>query len=156
MAKRKQKWKPGDLFAIPLEDGTYVVGQTLDLQMSNVVRCAISDARFPEQDLANPGAAYTHAGLISLVATTREKLDFGAWKVIGEAPVSVPVDQLPNEQFRTAGWVGSKIYDASIVEEFCNAFHALAPWDDWADPNYLDRLLTSPDVKPRNLVFKKA
>jgi len=35
-----------------------------------------------------------------------------------------------------------------------NAFCGLTFWDDWADPNYLDRLLISPTVKPKNLLYK--
>ena len=154
MAKRKQKWKDGDLFAVPLEDSTYALGQAIDLQMPNVVRCAIYSAKLSAEDFPRASAVHADGTLISLVATTREQLDFGVWKVLGSALVSVQRDQLPNEQFRAAGWVGAKIYDASIVEEFCNAFHALLPWDDWADPHYLDKLLVSSSLKPKNLVFK--
>jgi len=154
VAKRKQRWKDGDLFAVPLVDSTYALGQVIDLQMPNVVRCAIYSARLSAGDFSRASAIHADATLISLVATTREHLDFGVWTALGSAPISVRRDQLPNERFRAAGWVGAKIHDASIVEEFCNAFHALLPWDDWADPDYLDRLLVSPSVKPKNLVFK--
>ena len=30
----------------------------------------------------------------------------------------------------------------------------LAPWDDWHDPFYLDKLLLSPDKKPKNVILK--
>jgi hypothetical protein len=38
--------------------------------------------------------------------------------------------------------------------EFAEAFRGLIPWDDWADPNYLDKLLISPDLKPKKLRYK--
>ena len=93
--------------------------------------------------------------LISLVATTREQLDYGVWKITGNKETVININEYPNESFREANWVGSKIYDASIVEEFVDAFFALTPWDDWADPNYLDKLLYKMELKPDNLLLNK-
>jgi len=40
------------------------------------------------------------------------------------------------------------------VENFLNAFHGLAPWDRYKDPNYFDEMLISEAIKPQVLVFK--
>ena len=37
--------------------------------------------------------------------------------------------------------------------EFANAFCGLYEWDKWANPNYLDKLLISPEVKPKDLRY---
>jgi len=47
-----------------------------------------------------------------------------------------------------------KIVGSANIAEFLNAYYGLVPWDDWADPNYLDKLLISPDKKPKNIIFK--
>jgi hypothetical protein len=52
-------------------------------------------------------------------------------------------------------WAGERFSDAALVEDFVNAFYALRPWDNWYDPNYLDKFLINTSKKPSNLVFIK-
>jgi hypothetical protein len=154
MAKKKQKWELGDLFTLPLKDGTFCMGQVLNIQMKNVVCCALFDIKLTKDDIDNVAFEFTKGDIISVVATSKEQIDFGVWKVVGNQLCLVPIEEQPNEEFRSKGWVGAKISDASIIEEFCDAFYALVPWDDWGDPNYLDKFLISPLKKPNNLLFK--
>lgn len=153
MAKKKINWQNGDVFFVKLKDGTYTIGQILDLQMKNVVRCAFFDERIINQQEANVSCNVKN--LISILATTREQLDFGIWKILGNKKIEILIDQYPNEQFRNNDWIGAKVYDAAVVEEFLDAFYALIPWDDWADPNYLDKLLLDKTKKPNKLIFIK-
>ena len=60
----------------------------------------------------------------------------------------------PCEPLRASGFIGATITGSGIVDDFVNAFHGLAPWDDWHDPRYLDTLLLDPSKKPRGLVYK--
>jgi hypothetical protein len=153
MAKKKTVWKNGDIFQIELKDGSNVFGQVLDLQMKNVVRCAFFNEKSDSDYVQDKNCQLEN--LISLIATTREQLDYGVWKIVGYKEVDIPIENFPNESFRVNRWIGAKHYDASIVEEFLDAFYALVPWDDWADPNYLDKLLVDPSKKPRNVILKK-
>jgi hypothetical protein len=153
MAKKKISWQSGDVFSVKLKDGTYAIGQILDLQMNNVVRCAFFDERNKNQQKANMSCNINN--LISLVATTREQLDFGIWKISGNKKIEIPVSNYPNEKFRNNGWIGAKVYDAAVIEEFLDAFYTLVPWDDWADPNYLDKLLLDKTKKPNKLIHIK-
>ncbi len=75
-------------------------------------------------------------------------------EVIGNAKVEIARRDFPFESLRSQYFIGAKIYGAKIVGEFANAFCALCPWDDWADPKELDKLLISPAKKPCNLVYK--
>lgn len=61
-----------------------------------------------------------------------------------------------NEQFASTGYVGARVHDAGIAEEFLAAFHALMTRDDWHDPAYLDHWLVSPACKPAVLKFKSS
>jgi hypothetical protein len=120
--------------------------------MPNVVSCALYNVRVAQpEDLSLPLPFET---LVAVASVTRDGLDSGAWRVVGHAPIGVERRLWPNEQFRNVGWIGAKVYDARIIEEFLEAFHGLVPWDNWKDPDYLDRLLISPDKKPANLVYK--
>lgn len=153
MPKKKQKWNAGDVFVIRLKDNSYISGQILDSPMKNVVSCAIFNERSetisPISECCNKG------NLISLVATSREQLDYWVWKVIGSKEIAVSKEEYPIEKYRDNGWVGARIYDASIVEEFADAFYGLTPWDDWADPAYLDNLLYKIELRPDDLLYSK-
>lgn len=127
MPKRKIKWSSGDAFAVPLSNGTLAVGHVLDLMMVNQVRLALYDEPFGAVEAIDLAKGCSPSNLISRLTSTREQLDYGVWKVIGNQPVSVPVERYPNEQFRRPGWVGAKHYDAGLIEDFFDAYYALRP-----------------------------
>jgi len=156
MPKRKIKWANGDVFAVPLSDGRFAIGQALDLMMVNQMRVALYDEVFPSLEAINLPNVCLPADLISLVASSREQLDYGVWRIIGNKPVTVPLEQYPNEQFREQGWVGAKHYDAALLEDFLEAFYALQPWDDWFNPNYLDAFLVDLSKKPSSIILSKS
>lgn len=154
MGKRKQAWKPGDIFVVPQSDGIGTVGQVLDRMMTNVVSCAFYDIRVPLDGATGP-FDLDNDMMIAGLSVTIEQLDFGVWKVIGWQPVALAQKYWPNENTREQRWVGSETYDASVAEELLEAYNGLAPWDNWKDPNFLDSLLANPDRKPKHIILKK-
>src|SRR5215471_2046593 len=94
------------------------------------------------------------SGVFSVVFATRDLLDSGAWRIVGRRPVELPSEMFPYENTREAGWVGAKVIGSGNLNEFVNAYFGLTPWDDWKDPTYLDKLLISPDKKPKKLLLK--
>lgn len=152
-AKKIQMWKSGDCFAIPLLDGQSLLGQVLAAEpdVLNSVSCALFDQK---ADAGQPTVLPEISRLFSTVMTTRDLLDAGRWKVIGTSKITIPTGLFPFEENRASGFIGAKVLGSRNIEEFANAFCGLSPWDDWADPHYLDRLLISPDVKPATLRFK--
>ncbi len=152
MPKKAQLWNAGDIFSVQQKDGQFSVGQVLDLMIKNVVSCAFFDIRFSGEP---PSLTLVSEKLISCASVTRDALDKGDWKVIGRQNIIVGRAMWPNERFRAKKWVGAKIYDSIILDSFLNAFYGLDTWDKWHDPNYLDRLLISPDKKPKNIILGK-
>lgn len=152
--KPHQNWKEGDCFVLPLNDGSGLLGQVLAAEpfVLNSVSCAFFDQRLRAPECPLPELSR----LFSTVLTTRDLLDSGQWKAVASYFVQVPREQFPFESLRQNGFVGAKVVGSRNVGEFANAFCGLTIWDDWADPNYLDRLLISPDVKPQNLLYKKS
>ena len=150
--KQRLAWEPGAVFAVPLADGTLALGQAIALMWPNVVYCALTTRRTERAQTAV--TAISRSDTIALVALTREQLDYGAWPVLGYAQLVASKAEFANERFAAAGYVGAKVYDAALAEDFLNAAHALAPWDDWHDAGYLDTWLISPAHKPRVLRFK--
>lgn len=156
MPKRKIKWANGDVFAVPLCDGSFAIGQVLDLMMVNQVRVALYSEIFPSLESISFSCICQPEHLISLVASSREQLDYNVWKILSNKPVAVSIENYPNEQYRSKGWVGAIHYDAALLEDFLEAFHLLRPWDDWFNPNYFDSFLVSIDKRPENLILTKS
>ncbi len=156
MAKRRttQRWHPGDVFAVKQQDGVCTVGQILELMMRNVVSCAFYDIRIACTDAAVP-FHLTDDVLIAALSVSREQLDYGKWKVIGHQTIALDSLVWPNEVCRDQLWVGAVVYDATIAEELLDAYNGLVPWDDWHDPEYLDKLLAAPERKPKHVLYKK-
>ena len=152
---KKIKWNFGDVFAIPLLNGKFAIGQVLDLIMTNVIRCALFDEVIDDTKGVDLDVICNSTKLISLIASSREQLDYGVWEIIGNKKILIPKSKFPYEKLRDKGWVGATFHDAALVEDFLNAFHALSPWDDWHDPNYLDEYLIDKSKKPPNLILSK-
>jgi len=157
MKKNKKKiiWNIGDVFAIPLINGTYSLGQVLSNRWENVAGIALYDEILKDIKNENLSDVCQVKDIISLLEVTREQLDYDVWKIIGNKKVSIPESKLPNEQFRKNNWIGAVTYDAAIAEDFVNAFYCFIPWDDYYNPNYLDELLYDKSKKPKDLLLIK-
>ena len=152
MSRRREIVKNGDVFLVPLLDGRYAVGQVLDFMMPNAPSCAFYGRTI---ERALPGeVTIARNDIISAVSTTRDLFDAGRWQVVDNQVVQLEQARWPNEQCRSRRWVGAVTQGSGIVENFLNAFHRLAPWDIYKDPNYFDEMLISEAVKPAKLVFK--
>lgn len=158
MAKReKQKWAVGDVFLVETVDGLAAVGQIVGQEKSvlNSVSCAFFDVRINAAHEVTAISDLDASQIFSVLFVTKDLLDEGVWRVVGNRPVDILVWQKPYEQLRKNDWVGAKVIGSNIVTEFINAFYALVPWDDWKNPAYLDQLLVSPGKKPKQLLFRQ-
>jgi hypothetical protein len=155
LRRKKTKWAFGDVFLVPLNNEEYAIGQILDLQMPNIVRLALYSETVKNIEGLNVDNCCSKVNMISLVASSRELLDFNIWKIVGNKRIDIPTRRFPNEKFRCLGWIGAIHYDAALIEDFLNAYHKLTAWDDWYNPNFLDEFLISLDKKPKNLILLK-
>lgn len=153
--RKKVIWKANDIFVIPLLNGKYSIGHILDQRMINTVRIALYDEVLSQLDKLDIESLVNSSDLISLIEVFREKLDYGEWPIIGNKQTVIPVEKYANEQFRSNNWINSVTFDAGLAEDFINSYYGLLPWDDWYDPNYLDKFLVDPAKKPNNLIYKK-
>lgn len=154
--KKKQNWTVGDVFLVKTNDGKSVIGQIVaqEQHVLNCVSCAFFDWRISEEPEIMGLQTLPLKKMFSILFVTRDLLDNGVWRIVGHLPVIVPKELFPYENLRQGGFVGAKVIGSGIINEFLNAYYALTPWDDWKDPEYLDKLLLSPDKKPDNLKYK--
>jgi len=154
MAKHKQGWKMGDIFAIRQSDGEFTTGQVIDIMMPNVITCGFFESRSKSIDSISISDIAPQSA-IACISCTREQLDFGAWNILGHRTPLLDKRLCANEQYRAKRWIGAKIYDAAIVEDFLEAFFCLLPWDKYFDPKYFDKMLISPEKKAAAAFIKQ-
>lgn len=144
-----QKFKPGDIFGIPLPDESMGIGQVLSLEPDalNSVGCVFFAASASLSGLK--GALEPIAALL----VTPDLLKRGTWPVKSQGPVFLEPEERPYEIHRATRWVGVRVTGSAIVQEFLAAYQGLVPWDAWHDPNYLDSLLLPGVSRPSHVVL---
>jgi len=123
--------------------------------MVNAVTCAFFDIRVSCGAGTGPFVLGDDR-LIAVITVTREQLDYFAWRVVGHQEIDVPRAKWPNQGLPAGSKIGLKVLDAAIAEDLLNAYNGLAPWDDWHDPLYLEKLLAYPARKPANGIYLKS
>lgn len=138
MGKRKrQSWKAGDLFAVPLSDGRHVLGQILNDadEFAGDRPCVYFD-KIVDPHAPYSSAALSESDIILATSTAIFYVENGRWPVVGHQEVWLPPDKWPNAKYRFPGssWIGAKFHDAGIIEDFLEAYYGLCPWDRYFDP----------------------
>lgn len=135
----KQIAKVGDIFWLPIDDGTYVLGQIVEIQkrVLNSITCAFFDIREKEPK------EITTEGLkpISIQFVTKDSFNRGRWVRVGNGNVSLPEAELPYRETMNNGWIGAKVIGSGIITSFLSAFYELRDWNEMKDPEYYSKLL---------------
>ena len=147
---RKARWKPGMVYAVPLEGGSFGLAQSIDAMTVNIIYVAVFSHRLPAPPPSPPELAPIAA--VALLATRRQALNRGEWLSLGLAPPAFKKRHFPNERFVSEGYVGAKIYDAGLIAEFLSAYHGLLPWNVMAEENYYEAML-KPGVSPTKAII---
>lgn len=146
-----KQFAPGDLFAVPLPDGRFGVGQVLSIEPDAMdsVGCVFFAATVSDQAGVQGAATPVSVELVS-----PDLLRNGRWPTKANIPIALPRDAWPYERYRASGWVGARIRGSGIVESFLAAFHGLGAWDAFHDPHYLDAFLLPGVDRPAHARFR--
>lgn len=152
-------WKtPGALFTIPLNDGTFGLGQVIQPAPGalNSVFVCIFSYRLTEVTPATLPAV-TRSHLLASHFTTPDLFKNRKWRVLQTAPHLLTNNELQElNAVNSRGFVGVKVIGSGILTSLLRAWHGLEPWDRWHDPNYLDKLLHPGQKRPANAVLSKS
>ena len=153
---KRQKPEVGDLFTVPLPDGTFALGQIVarETPMLNSWTCAFSRVRIPKEEM--PIEALRLEDVISVQFVNGDLLKKGIWKIHGWAAVIIPRVVFPFEEFREQKWIGATMRGSGIMNTFLAAFHGLEFWDEMKDPDYYQTLLLPGVCVPDEIKRKTA
>lgn len=149
---KKQKWKVGDAFLIPLDDGSFSVGQILAVPKGAMgsVLCGFFLSRASEGQAVEVDVPR----MISILFVTPDGLNGGQWKLLSQnfrVDLSGYTDL---ERLERSGYVGLKVIGAGIVEKFLSACFGLYPWNGFYKQDYLDGFLLPNVSRPDMAVFR--
>jgi hypothetical protein len=151
MARRKRvKWDHGDLFAVPLADGSFGIVQAIDHWMPHWVYTAVTNRRTKE--IPATATLDGETRVIALIAVSDNGFDFGTFFRIGPAAPLARRKNFPNERFARTGYVGAISYTGGILANFLSAWHGLASSTAYKDPEYFDKLLVRGVERPPHAV----
>jgi hypothetical protein len=153
MRKKRIAWNFGNVFGVKLPDGDFVLLKAIDLFMPHWVYVAITNKKVSNAEAALP--ALNRDDIISLIAISKKEFDSGEVVLLGNQTLIASKPDFKNELYKDNGYIGAKTYDTGLAADFLIAFHKLAPWDDWGDPDYLEEFLISPKKKPKDLIYLK-
>lgn len=153
MKRKKQSWIVGDIFLVPLSDGSFTVGQVLAIEKEalNSVICVFTTDR---HSCVSSGIHLNERKIISAQFTTPDLLDSGEWRVVGHQNAVLIEKYFDMGKLKSVGFVGVKVIGSGIVMKFLDACFGFYPWDGFFERDFLDKLLLSPSLKPVNVVYK--
>lgn len=131
---RAKIWQTGDVFAIPLNDNTFSIGQVIDKK--HHCTCALFAIR--TNTIPIDQSAFKNYKPIAIMHTTDSLLNNGKWTILFNEPVTLNPNEGAGGRY---GAVGSKSYSPGIMTDLANAYWGLQPWNTWFDEKYLDKLL---------------
>ncbi len=150
---KRRSWSVGELFLVPQSDGGYTLAQVLahELMAMNSAICAFTLRRVRPDEPVSP---IRPEEVIAVQYVTIELLDSGEWPATGMVPPPVEAVALDLERQRRRHFAGTRICGSGVITSLLNACFGLEPWDDWTDPEQLDKLLLHPSRKPALVVYK--
>lgn len=146
-----RRWKPGMVYAVPLQDGSFGFAQAIAPAMPTVVDLAVFGARAPALPTALPPLG--RDDLVALCATWRQELNNGSWHALGVTTLSVDPMDCPNQKPCASGNdVGIEHYDAGLIERLLDAWHGLTAWNVMYEEDFFDEMLAPGVTRPSTAI----
>ncbi len=133
--------KAGDIFQIPLENGTYAFGQVVWKSYTHPV-CGLFDIN--QTDIPTLEEIITNP-FLSILSLTPTSLDNHSWKVLGNMNVRIQKEDVP-EEFNGTPCIGARSFTSDILVDLANAFYGVTQWNVFAEEDEFDQILL-PTVK---------
>lgn len=146
MARKRVKYKVGDVFLIPSSKEGFYVGQVAADTTKEIGApfCFIyGKSVFSDNECMD--LTLDTLQIISASLITPELIKFGEWKICANRPVPPHAAMQNLEQARTNLFVGSRIVGGGLVPEYLDTFYGIVDVNQWPDPKYVYRFfLVSP------------
>ncbi|SEB51022.1 Imm26 family immunity protein [Paenibacillus sp. GP183] len=119
---KPQKWKLGDIFSIPLSDGSLSFGQVVWEKYKTSPHCALFECRGKDIPSIDNIVSSPVISVLNLGSVCLNSFD---WKIIGNSQVKIDKKQVAQMHHED----GSQSYSAGILTSLAEAYYGLEPWN---------------------------
>ena len=159
MARLRGQGTPGQVFAVPLSDGSARIAQVIGIDWDGFEEPICAFTLIRAEDWTD-GTALSMDDVMAVQTVTSDLLRSRPrrWRTVGSAePLEVPRDffQSPSRKFLDAPDTRDRIPASNSIvlgsgnmTKFLEACLGLRPWDDYAWPDYLDGVLLPGRARP--------
>src|SRR5262249_19746261 len=147
MKRKRIKPEAGDLFAVPLIDGTFGLGHVIDVD-NYLGPLALFGRRASSPSELTNDLGHTLKAPLTILVLTNNALESGEWLIIGNKKPEYSAFAIPTDGKGTSHTFGAASY-------FLNAYHGLIPWDGMYDPREYDKLLIPGVPIPPTVRYKR-
>jgi hypothetical protein len=141
MGKRKVKENVGDVFGVPLKDGSRAIAQVIEsIDSLRAALCVFYSYRIHE---VAEGASFpfSRTDVVAVQTVSTRPMLKGEWDALGNAPVANADLRRVLNGLRESGYVGLDVPNSNTIEALMNAHHELGPWEIGSDTDFLRRLV---------------
>ena len=126
--KRTLKWQPGDVFAVPLADGSFGFVQAIAPVMEHAIDFAVLSTRASSPTVK---ASDVHGcSVIAVHAAWRQAITAGYWGKVFRTELRISPTQCPNQVLiMQNNGIGAQHSSIGLIETFMSACHGLIPWN---------------------------
>jgi Immunity protein 26 len=126
--KRTLKWRPGDVFAVPLTDGSFGFVQAVAPVMAHAIDFAVLSTR-SSAPTATVSEVDASSG-IAVHAAWRQAITGGYWGKVLCTNLLISPSQCPNQKLiEHSNGIGTQHSSIGLVETYLSACHGLIPWN---------------------------
>jgi hypothetical protein len=144
---KPREWNTGDIFSIPLNDGTFSYGQVLDKKYCT---CALFEIRSNNLNVALEN--FNESRVVTVLHLSNgDLLNNGNWTVLFNTTTLIDPNCGTGGRF---GDIGSKSYgQCRIMSDLANSWWGLLPWNAMYDEKYYDGLLLNGVLRPKTAII---
>jgi len=143
---KPKKWDIGDVFAIPLSDHTFSIGQVIDKRYG--CTCALFDIHIKEALLDQ--SDFRKLSPVSILHLGTDLLNNGTWQILFNEEVTLDPAGGRGGKF---GEVGSTSYGGGgTMTDLADVYFGLQPWNVMYDEDCYDKMLLKGLSRPNTAI----
>ncbi|MEO0248885.1 MAG: Imm26 family immunity protein [candidate division WOR-3 bacterium] len=149
-APARAKWARGDVFAVPLKNGSYGFGVVLEASETPLLGLLDICSQTSNVD----SVALINTKIVSAQRVTPDLLDNGRWHIVGRRKRGVlGIICGGIRKLLRGGNPPSYVIGSGIFENLANAYHGIEPWNVMDEEDFFDKLLKIGVRRPASVIL---
>ena len=147
---KKQKWDVGDIFNLPLFNGSFAYGQIIKNNDGFPICCLFTLNSNEIKDIKS----IISSKIVSVLPISPYSLDNHDWKIIGNTDVLVDIEEVVKGQPKKyKRRITRSTFPDESLRNLSEALIGIRPWNENVDEENYDKMLLPDYTKPNNLLY---